>query len=196
MFFTRLYVEQEDDDTPGVTGNQLTDYVSPFVEIHRTRTGARHANGAAARNDSAEDVNRAILLATALGRECSSKTAMVDPRGFEPLTPSMRTRCATGLRHGPILLTRLLVGLRDVDEVITAAGRGRNRLVARQAAWGRGARRRRGGGVGATGPPGHRATGEDDATGRGCGPWPVASCFCACLLGRAGCLSSLGPLAL
>ena len=22
-------------------------------------------------------------------------------RGFEPLTPSMRTRCATGLRHSP-----------------------------------------------------------------------------------------------
>jgi hypothetical protein len=27
--------------------------------------------------------------------------AMVELRGFEPLTPSMRTRCATGLRHSP-----------------------------------------------------------------------------------------------
>src|SRR5699024_11255653 len=26
---------------------------------------------------------------------------MVELRGFEPLTPSMRTRCATGLRHSP-----------------------------------------------------------------------------------------------
>ena len=25
----------------------------------------------------------------------------VELRGFEPLTPSMRTRCATGLRHSP-----------------------------------------------------------------------------------------------
>ena len=25
----------------------------------------------------------------------------VETRGFEPLTPSMRTRCATGLRHVP-----------------------------------------------------------------------------------------------
>jgi hypothetical protein len=25
----------------------------------------------------------------------------VELRGFEPLTPSMRTRCATGLRHNP-----------------------------------------------------------------------------------------------
>ena len=30
-----------------------------------------------------------------------SKTAMVELRGFEPLTPSMRTRCATGLRYSP-----------------------------------------------------------------------------------------------
>ncbi|MEA2424988.1 MAG: hypothetical protein QOH13_1398 [Thermoleophilaceae bacterium] len=26
----------------------------------------------------------------------------VELRGFEPLTPSMRTRCATGLRHSPV----------------------------------------------------------------------------------------------
>jgi hypothetical protein len=26
---------------------------------------------------------------------------MVELRGFEPLAPSMRTRCATGLRHSP-----------------------------------------------------------------------------------------------
>ena len=26
---------------------------------------------------------------------------MVELRGFEPLTPSMRTRCATGLRYSP-----------------------------------------------------------------------------------------------
>ena len=26
----------------------------------------------------------------------------VELRGFEPLTPSMRTRCATGLRYSPI----------------------------------------------------------------------------------------------
>ena len=31
----------------------------------------------------------------------SSKAVMVELRGFEPLTPSMRTRCATGLRYSP-----------------------------------------------------------------------------------------------
>ena len=33
----------------------------------------------------------------------SSKPSMVDPRGFEPLTPCMPCRCATRLRHGPML---------------------------------------------------------------------------------------------
>jgi site-specific DNA recombinase len=28
----------------------------------------------------------------------------VELRGFEPLTPSMRTRCATGLRYSPLEL--------------------------------------------------------------------------------------------
>ena len=28
-------------------------------------------------------------------------TRLVELRGFEPLTPSMRTRCATGLRYSP-----------------------------------------------------------------------------------------------
>src|SRR5450830_865204 len=32
----------------------------------------------------------------------SETLLFVDPRGFEPLTPCMPCRCATGLRHGPI----------------------------------------------------------------------------------------------
>ncbi|CAL2057831.1 hypothetical protein GPN2_11008 [Streptomyces murinus] len=31
----------------------------------------------------------------------------VDLRGFEPLAPSMRTRCATGLRHRPLQRVKL-----------------------------------------------------------------------------------------
>ncbi|MCU1580048.1 MAG: Resolvase domain protein [Rhodoglobus sp.] len=31
-----------------------------------------------------------------------NKAVLVDPRGFEPLTPCMPCRCATGLRHGPV----------------------------------------------------------------------------------------------
>src|SRR5689334_24333833 len=46
----------------------------------------------------------ALLLAAAVLDLESLPTApdlLVELRGFEPLTPSMRTRCATGLRHSP-----------------------------------------------------------------------------------------------
>jgi hypothetical protein len=33
--------------------------------------------------------------------EASDQGLLVELRGFEPLTPSMRTRCATGLRYSP-----------------------------------------------------------------------------------------------
>ena len=100
-FFTRVDLAKEDDDTSHISGDQVTEYLSPFVEVARARTGYRKTNGAAAQSDSADKITRASLLAAALSGTCSSKTAMVDPRGFEPLTPSMRTRCATGLRYSP-----------------------------------------------------------------------------------------------
>jgi hypothetical protein len=34
-------------------------------------------------------------------REDKQALTWVELRGFEPLTPSMRTRCATGLRYSP-----------------------------------------------------------------------------------------------
>jgi site-specific DNA recombinase len=100
VFFTRLYVEH-DDDAPRVSRDQVTEYLAPLVEVSRAHTNARNANGATVENGGAGTVTRASLLATALAGGCSSKTAMVDLRGFEPLTPSMRTRCATGLRYRP-----------------------------------------------------------------------------------------------
>jgi hypothetical protein len=38
---------------------------------------------------------------------------VVELRGFEPLTPSMRTRCATGLRHSPEYRVWALSGRRS-----------------------------------------------------------------------------------
>jgi hypothetical protein len=52
--------------------------------------------------DAASGVTLADLLASSHAVQSASKAAMVDLRGFEPLTPSMRTRCATGLRHRPL----------------------------------------------------------------------------------------------
>jgi hypothetical protein len=43
-----------------------------------------------------------ILTGTAKASDHSSDLHfLVELRGFEPLTPSMRTRCATGLRYSP-----------------------------------------------------------------------------------------------
>ena len=45
-----------------------------------------------------------LLLQSILCVRGSSSEHMVDPRGFEPLTPCMPCRCATGLRHGPRII--------------------------------------------------------------------------------------------
>ena len=39
--------------------------------------------------------------AARLTYQASDLQFLVELRGFEPLTPSMRTRCATGLRYSP-----------------------------------------------------------------------------------------------
>jgi len=101
-FFTHLYV-----DGPEVTEERLAE---PFDEIlyfrrfsrwsYERRRGLERANGAP--KDAARRLTTSAgLLATALAGRGSSKAAMVELRGFEPLTPSMRTRCATGLRYSP-----------------------------------------------------------------------------------------------
>jgi site-specific DNA recombinase len=43
------------------------------------------------------------VLSDVFSVNVSSKRVLVELRGFEPLTPSMRTRCATGLRHSPLI---------------------------------------------------------------------------------------------
>jgi hypothetical protein len=42
-----------------------------------------------------------FTLITEAGVHVSDLGVCVELRGFEPLTPSMRTRCATGLRYSP-----------------------------------------------------------------------------------------------
>ena len=92
--------------------------------------------------------------AARLTYQASDLQFLVELRGFEPLTPSMRTRCATGLRyspwngcqrskdrrmfrpsvsHGPVGRVRVLVvdliadTARDVDDLGTARHSGRVR---------------------------------------------------------------------
>lgn len=93
-FFTRVCLDWQDGtDTPRVTGDQVTDYLSPFVEVHRARTSATTTNDAVPK-DNAASVTPASLLAAALGGQCSNKVAMVEPRGLEPLTPALQRQCS------------------------------------------------------------------------------------------------------
>jgi hypothetical protein len=68
---------------------------------------------------SEAEVDRLFTLVALLDHvsrdEGSSKATMVELRGFEPLTPSMRTRCATRLRHSPENGKRQVTTRRDSD---------------------------------------------------------------------------------
>jgi site-specific DNA recombinase len=102
VFFGRLYA-----DDGGITADTLTPSFDGLVHLGRrqrpsvTRASRPPARESGARRDAARPSTLAALLDRAVFGGGSSKAAMVELRGFEPLTPSMRTRCATGLRHSP-----------------------------------------------------------------------------------------------
>jgi site-specific DNA recombinase len=110
VIFGKLFV-----DNGHVTGHELTPGLRELVEAEqRARAYYRASDPLSpvyeAVNDSSpllaegaawDVIPGADLLAVSLAGHGSSKTALVELRGFEPLTPSMRTRCATGLRYSP-----------------------------------------------------------------------------------------------
>ena len=62
---------------------------------------------------------------------------MVELRGLEPLTPSLRTRCATGLRHSPKNLPKISTGsacaqgaVRQLSRLYSLTARRRGRYPA------------------------------------------------------------------
>lgn len=92
-FFTRLYIDADDTDrTPDVSADDPTEPFAPLLHVQRKNGGVP--------KDTAI-FQTSALLASALEEGCSSNTSWVEMRGFEPLTPSMRTKCATGLRYIP-----------------------------------------------------------------------------------------------
>jgi site-specific DNA recombinase len=96
--FTRLYIDV-DDTGPTVTTHEPTEPFAPLLDAY---TAQEHDSGDIAQpGDTAADQKPSTLLHTALRGQCSSNAPWVELRGFEPLTPSMRTRCATGLRYSP-----------------------------------------------------------------------------------------------
>ncbi|GLZ04828.1 hypothetical protein Acsp03_22940 [Actinomadura sp. NBRC 104412] len=61
----------------------------------------------------------------------------VELRGFEPLTPSMRTRCATGLRYSPRNLRKVSKLGRVLAQGFIRRRRGGRRRTGRRPRWGR-----------------------------------------------------------
>jgi hypothetical protein len=82
-FFTKIHFDAGRDG-PYVAADELAETIAGLVDL----TGRESKNGGAAQPGIAAVPS-------------SSKNSMVELWGFEPQTPSMRTRCATRLRHSP-----------------------------------------------------------------------------------------------
>jgi site-specific DNA recombinase len=89
-FFTKIYFDA-DTDGPYVAADELAGTIATLVELI-----GRPAHGRARKSE-----NGGNAAVTSLADPSSSKNSMVELWGFEPQTPSMRTRCATRLRHSP-----------------------------------------------------------------------------------------------
>ncbi len=86
--FNRLYLDAA-DRIPTTTQHSLIEPYASLVD--------------AARRPDSPETHLGGLLATALSGGCASKAAMVELRGIEPLTFSMRTRRATNCATAPAL---------------------------------------------------------------------------------------------
>jgi site-specific DNA recombinase len=117
-WFEQILVDSEQGQTKvtSVTRTQL------FEALHQAEVRAETDNEAGQPGEAEQELDMGVfqqLLASepdetgqdekpgrfrarVVHRVGGSKVALlVELRGFEPLTPSMRTRCATGLRHSP-----------------------------------------------------------------------------------------------
>ena len=109
--FKALYIHQESDGDTWVS-HQLKE---PFDSLHLGQRGhqapaggptalgspKRHSAPPHAGRGAAIQPTGAALAGGPWKVTGSNYLTMVELRGFEPLAPSMRTRCATGLRHSP-----------------------------------------------------------------------------------------------
>jgi site-specific DNA recombinase len=104
-FFTRLYV----DGTKVIDAElkepfaDLTQAYRSYTTVPKDSTDARPPTEQGICPGQDGSGTEAVIgsLAQPPGVRGLSKPTRVELRGFEPLTPSMRTRCATGLRYSP-----------------------------------------------------------------------------------------------
>jgi integrase len=82
----------------------LDELLTPFrPQAHQPASGGREKMISQIPPSTAEDPIPEAGMGSAERASCLVRHEIhrVELRGFEPLTPSMRTRCATGLRHSP-----------------------------------------------------------------------------------------------
>jgi site-specific DNA recombinase len=91
--FGKLYV-QADEQGPYVARDELNEPFETVLYARRASSLSEALEEAEARWSAGDEQPQALgdLLVAALGSPCSSKNRMVELRGFEPLTPSMRMR--------------------------------------------------------------------------------------------------------
>ncbi len=111
-FFSRLYV-----DGDGINEERLTSPYDEILYLRRRPSGPasrppRRARGSRRAVARATDTPAGLLEAAFAGGG-SSETAMVELRGFEPLTPSMPWRCATSCATAPWAMRNRAAGTPD-----------------------------------------------------------------------------------
>ncbi len=115
-WFERVFISVKDGQ-PVVARVKRTDLFEALqtAEVHAEPQGQRDAqqasvfravldadNGSQDESETDRTPDHGGWRYRVISRVGGSKVAcLVELRGFEPLTPSMRTRCATGLRHSP-----------------------------------------------------------------------------------------------
>jgi site-specific DNA recombinase len=114
IFYTKLYLDTA-DDAVAVVGDDLAEPFAglTYEHVSRRHQAVHHRNKPTYKAKSTHQpsalkngFNCASLLERIARDEGSSKETMVELWGFEPQTPSMRTRCATRLRHSPLTVPK------------------------------------------------------------------------------------------
>lgn len=90
--FDKLFIDADNHtDQPRVAADELKSPLTPFLPSQRTH---HTTNGVSSQRD-------AVLSSNPRKGKGSSKNPRVEPRGLEPLTPSLPVRCATSCATAP-----------------------------------------------------------------------------------------------
>jgi site-specific DNA recombinase len=122
-FFERIVVDDEGERaTLASPWREIREAADQVRELTNRPSPVSHPNRAADRRGSTPNPGP---LHEDRG---STMNHLVELRGFEPLTPSMRTRCATRLRYSPWCLLRISAGVLGFANGYSLAARRRSRL--------------------------------------------------------------------